>query len=118
MIAKRNAFTADIASINEGVEIIDRTFIDSDVGKLTKDAEARSWILGAEIFSEPEKEAVASFLDSFMGIGDEPTDIGIVKRVIEKVLLGIRNGRIPSRMKGLVQHLQSRLTNSERNVRQ
>ena len=118
VLSKRDAFTADIASINEDVDMIDRTFIDSAVGKLTKDAEARSWILGAEMFSAPEKEAVVRFLDSFMGIGYEQIDIGIVECVIDKVLLGIRNGRIPSRMEGLVKHLQSRLTNSEREVRQ
>ena len=117
VLSKRDAFTEDIASINEGVELIDRTFINSDISRLTKDAEARSWILGADIFSDAEKDAVTSFLDSFMGIGDMRSDNGSVKRVIEKVLLGIRNGSIPLRMKGLVQHLQRRLVNLERSVR-
>ena len=116
VLSKRDAFTEDIASINEGVELIDRTFINSDIGRLTKDAEARSWILGADIFSDAEKDAVTSFLDSFMGIGDMRPDNGSVKRVIEKVLLGIR-GSIPLRMQGLVQHLQRRLANLERSVR-
>lgn len=115
VIAKRDAFAEDIASMNEGVEMIDRTFINSAVGRLTKDAEVRSWILGTEIFSELEKKAVARFLDSFMGTGDEQTDFETVRGVIQKVLRGIRSGRVPLRMNGLVQHLQSRLMNLERN---
>lgn len=116
VLTKRNAFAADLASINECVERIDRIFIDSPVGRLRKDTEARSWIFESDIFWESEKKTIADFLDSFMGIEEERVDLRIVESVIKKALLGIRSGRIHRRRENLVRHLQSRLNNHGRNV--
>ena len=114
--AKQSAFSKDVTAIKEGVVRIDRMFINSPVGRMAEDVAVRLWIVGAgaDIFSENEKNACVKFLDVCAGISDEPPDIQIIRNAIRNILGKLRTGLIPSRMRGLVNHLQMRIANFER----